>query len=146
MKRFSQFVCVLLAFSLLMAFPVNAAETIDSRGSNYFAYYSTFFEHVSGNKYEIWFDVTAVGEMDELGVKTITVERSTDEVNWTPVATYSMSNNSQMVDKTGTINHVGYVNYTCTSGYYYSAAVELYAKDGNSTATMTVYTTILDLT
>jgi len=84
--------------------------------------------------------------MDELGVKSIKLKRSTDEVNWSTVGTYSMSYYSQMVDKTGTISHSGYVNCTCTSGYYYYAEVELYAKDGNSTATMTVGTTTLDLT
>ena len=145
MKRYVRFICLTLVFAMALALPV-AAESVNQRASNYFATYGAYFDHVSGNNYEIWFDVTAVGWMDELGVKSITLKRSTDEVNWSTVGTYSMSDYSQMVNKNGAVTHVGNVDCTCVPGYYYVAFVELYAKDGNSTATMTIWTTTLDLT
>jgi len=146
MKQFVKLVSLVLACVMILAVPVSASEMANQRASNYFAYYSAYFEHISGNQYEIWFSVTAVDEMDQLGVKTIRLKRSTDEDNWSTVATYSKDNYSQMVNKNGAVTHAGYVPCTCTSGYYYMAEIELYAKDGNSTATMTVGTTTLDLT
>lgn len=146
MKQFVRLVCLILVFAMLLAMPVYAAETADPRGSNYFARFSTYFWHTSGYNYQIWFEVTAVGTMDELGVSEIEVEYSTDEVNWDSAATFYKANYSQMVDKSGSTAHAGYVPYTCTSGYYYRARVVLYAKDDGVTATKTVYTTTLDLT
>jgi len=146
MKQFIRCVCVVLVCSMILAVPVSAAETANQRASDYFMAYSTYFQPVSGSSYQIWFEVTATGMMDELGVKTITVKRSADDINWSTVKTFNMSNYSQMVNKNGAVLHTGYVPYTCTTGYYYVAYVELYAKDGDVTATKTVWTTTLDLT
>lgn len=146
MKRFISCLCLILVCSMILAVPAMAAENGNQRASDYFMSYSAYFEHTSGNQYEIWFRVTALDEMDQLGVKTIRLKRSTDEVNWSTIATYNKDNYSQMVNKNGAVTHAGYVPCTCTSGYYYMAEIELYAKDGNSTATMTVGTTTLDLT
>lgn len=146
MKRFVRLVCLSLAFIMTFAVPAMAVENGNQKASNYFMSYSDYFVHTSGNNYQIWFTVTAVGEMDELGAKTITLKRSTDQNNWSTVGTYNMADYSQMVNKNGTVTHAGYVDCTCVPGYYYVAFVELYAKDGNSTATKTVWTTTLDLT
>ena len=146
MKRLIQCVSLILVFAMVLAVPVSAMENGNQRASDYFAASRVYFEHVSGSSYEIWFEVTGTGWMDELGVKKITLQRSSDEVNWSSVATFSKDNYSQMVNTSGAVTHVGYVDCTCTSGYYYRALVELYAKDGNTTATMTVSTTQLDLT
>ena len=146
MKRFVSCLCLILVCSMILVVPAMAAENGNHRASDYFMSYSAYFDHAYGNQYEIWFSVTALRQMDELGVKTIRLKQSSDEVNWTTIATYSKDNYSQMVNKSGTVIHGGYVPCTCTSGYYYMAEIELYAKDGNSTATMTVWTTNLDLT
>lgn len=146
MKRFTQCACLILVFAMAFAVPTSAMEIGNQKASNYFAAYSAYFDHDSGNQYDICFSVTALDEMDELGAKTITLKRSTDQNNWTTVGTYNMSNYSQMVNKNGTFTHAASVDCTCTPGYYYVAFVELYAKDGNSTATKTVWTTTLDLT
>ena len=146
MKRLFRYVSLVLALAMVLAVPVSAMENGNQRASDYFAAYRAYFDQVSGSNYEIWFEVTATGWMDELGVKSITLKRSTDQSSWTTVGTYSMSNYSQMVNTNGAVTHVGYVDCTCTPGYYYVAFVELYAKDGNTTATNTVWTTTLDLT
>ena len=146
MKKLIRCVCLILVCSMVLAIPVSAAEIGNQRATDYFMDYSVYFQPTWGSNYQIWFEVTATGMMDELGVKKITVERSTDEVNWSNAGTFNMADYSQMVDRDGAIAHTGYVPYTCTTGYYYRAIVELYAKDGNSTATMTVWTTTLDLT
>lgn len=144
MKRFTQFICLVLAFVMVMATTAFAAEIPNPRASSFFTASSVYFWHTSGNNYQIWFDVTAVGTMTKLGVSEIKVQRSTDEVNWTTVKTYDMADYSQMT-RSNTSTHANYVPYTATTGYSYKAKVTLYAKNSSGTAEMTEYTAILDL-
>lgn len=144
MKRFIQFICLTLVFAMVMSTNAFAAEMPNPRASNYFTRSSVYFWHTSGNNYQIWFDVTAVGVMSKLGVSEIKVQRSTDEVNWTTVKTYDMADYSQMT-RSNTATHADYVSYTATTGYSYIAKVTLYAKNSSGTAEMTEYTEILDL-
>lgn len=145
MKRFLRVICIVLVFATLCATTAFAAEQPTSRASNYFSASSVYFSHVSGNQYQIWFDVTAKGAMTELGVSKIVVERSTDLVNWTPVRTYNKSDYSQMTTKTGTAFYANYVTYYPSSGYAYSATVTLYARNSSGYGEMDTYTAILDL-
>lgn len=145
MKRFSQCVCLLLVVAMVFAMPVLAAETVDQRSSAYFMNFSVYLWEIEGSKFEVWFDITAVETMDELGTKTIKVQRSTDEENWTTVKTYQKADYPQMVDS----NRLGYANcvtYSYTNGYYYRAVVVLYAKKGTGTGELTVVTPTLDKT
>lgn len=141
MKRFTHIVCIILVVVTVLSVPAQALGIENQRGSDYFMKYSVFLEEISGSKFEVWFDVTAVQSMNVLGVSEIKVQRSTDQVNWTTVKTYDKDDYSQMTD-TSTIRHSGCVTYSYTSGYYYSAVIELYAKKGSSYAEMTVVTPI----
>ena len=129
MKRFVRVVCMILVLASVMTMPAYAAEVADSRASNYFMSSSAYFNVISGSEFEIWFDVTAVGLMDELGASKIELERSSDGVNWSPVKTFYSSNYPQLLDPDDTsFTYSGYVTHTYTSGYYYCATVTLYAK------------------
>lgn len=145
MKRFSQLVCIILVFVMTFCMTVCAVEPDDSRASNFFTYSSVYFWHVSGSQYQIWFDVTAVSRMTELGASKIVVERSTDLVDWDPVKTYNKSSYSQMTTKTTTVEYANYVTYYPADGYAYRAIVTLYAKNSSGTGEMDEYTAILDL-
>ena len=133
MKRFIKCVCLLLAMSIMMAVPVCATENTNTRGSNFFAASSVYLEPIGGRGFQVWFDVTAVGMMDELGAKSITIQRSTDNANWTNISTYSKNTYTNLTCK-NTGEHASYVTFYGSAGYYYRAYVELYAKDGNGTA------------
>ena len=145
MKRFSQIVCIILVVATFFCLTASAVEPANSRASMYFAGSSVYFWHTSGNSYQIWFDVTAVSRMTELGVSEIRVKRSTDEVDWETVATYYKSDYPQMTTKVGTAGYSNYVPFTATTGYSYYAEVTLYAKNSSGTGEMIEYTTILDL-
>lgn len=145
MKRFIQAVCIMLVFTMIMPVPALAAETVDPRASNYFWYSSVYFHHVSGSQYQIWFDVSAVSRMTELGTSKIVVERSTDLVDWDPVKTYNKSSYSQMTTTSTTASYANYVTYYPADGYAYRAIVTLYAKNSSGSAEMTETTTVLDL-
>lgn len=147
MKRFIQFICLILVFTSIMTMPAYASETVDQRASNYFAVSSAYFNVISDSKFEIWFDVTATDLMDELGASKIELERSSDGVNWTTVKTFYKASYPAMMDPDDvSASYSGYVTYTYTSGYYYCATVTLYAKKGNGSANATVTSDILDLT
>ena len=144
MKRFTQLICVLVVISLFLTTSAFAMEATDQRSSSFFAGYSVYLHKTSNSQFQAWFEVTAVGGMQKLGASTIKVQRSTDKSSWTTVATYKMEDYSNMIDS-NTSYHDGYVTYTYTSGYYYRAYVELYAKNSNGTAVYDVYTSSLDL-
>lgn len=145
MKRFLRTICIILVFVTVLSTTAYAAENPNSRASNFFAASSVYFWHVSGSQYQIWFDVTAVKGMNELGASQITVERSTDLVNWTPVKTYYKSSYPQMTTTSTTASYANYVTYYPTDGYAYRAIVYLYAKNSNGTGNMTEVTATLDL-
>ena len=144
MKRFVRCVCFFLAVTMILVTPAFAAEIATPRASNYFAYHSTYLEKTSGTQFDVWFDVTAVGGMDELGTSTIEVQRSSDNVNWTTMKTYTKSSYSQMICE-DTCAHADYVTYYGTSGYYYRAYVVFYAKKGSGTAEYSMYTSSIKL-
>ena len=144
MKRFTQIICILLVCVVVFSTTAFAAEVPESRASMYFAGSSVYFWHTSGSSYQIWFDVTAVGRMYELGASKIVVERSTDEVNWESVKTYYKEDYSQMTGSS-TTSYDNYVPFTATSGYSYRAIVTLYARNSSGTGTMRETTTVLDL-
>lgn len=145
MKRFTQCICVLLVCVMMLSTTAFAAETAAPRASNYFMASSVYFWNTSGRNYEIWFDVTAVGSMAELGASKIQVQRSTDESNWSTVCTYYKEDYSQMT-KSSTTSYANCVPFTATTGYSYRAIVTLYAENrSGGTGTMRETTAILDL-
>ena len=144
MKQFTKCICILLVCVMMFTTTAFAAETVEPRGSNFFAASSVYFWNTSGRNYQIWFDVTAVGTMTELGVSEIVVQRSTDERNWTTVRTYYKENYSQMVEA-NTGHHDDCVSFTATAGYSYRAIVMLYARNSYGSGYMQEQTAILDL-
>lgn len=144
MKRFIRCVCMVMVCVMLCSTTAFAAGQTEPRASMFFAGSSVYFWHTSGNSYEIWFDVTAVGSMAELGVSEIEVQRSTDERNWTTVRTYYKEDYSQMT-KSSTTSYANCVPFTATTGYSYRAIVYLYARNSSGTGNMREQTAILDL-
>lgn len=137
MKRLIKSLCLFMAVVMLFTTTAFAAE---SRASNYFMMTSTYLERVSSSEIEIWFDVTAVSRMDQLGVQKIKLQRSTDCSNWTTIKTYNMDDYSQMICA-NTVAHADCVTYSnAQSRYYYRAYVEFYAKKDNGSAMYASYT------
>lgn len=144
MKRFTQILCILLVCVMVFSTTAFAAEVPQSRASMFFAASSVYFWNTSGRNYQIWFDVTAVGSMYELGASKIVLERSTDEDDWETVRTYYKEDYSQMT-KLSTGSYANCVPFTATTGYSYRAIVTLYARNSSGTGTMRETTTVLDL-
>lgn len=136
MNKFLRVVCFLMVAVMLFSTTAFATE---SRSSNFFMMTSTYIERSSTSELEIWFDVTAVGIMDVLGVRSIELQRSTDKSNWTTVETYDKADYSQMTCA-NTGSHSDCVTYNGSSTYYYRAYVEFYARNSIGTGVYGRYT------
>lgn len=134
MKRFTQAVCLLLVAIMILAIPTFAAE----QASDFFMSHSCYLWEVSDSEFQVWFNVTAVGAMDILGVSEIKVQRSTDKANWETVQTYSGIYGYGVSYKSG---HVTYSS--ATSGYYYRAKVTFYAENDTGIGKYTDYTSYI---
>lgn len=133
MKRFCKCLCLVLSLVMLLTVPAYAAAD-DSRSSQYFANSAVYLHKTSSTTFQAWFEVTCMRTMDKVGAKEIKIQRSSDNQTWSTVATYSMSDYSHLICNND-VAHAACVTYTGTSGYYYRAYYNLYAKDDTGTGT-----------
>lgn len=131
-KFFLRVIAALLIISLipLNTNAINNGEA-SSRASDYLNSYNTYIYPAAFGKIQVWFTVTGINYMDEIGTLTIQLFESTDNVNWTRVKTYTHDSTSGMLgyDK---VYHSGSVEYNGTIGRYYKAYVCIWAgKDGD---------------
>lgn len=140
MKRFVQIVSLCLVFSMMLAMPAAAVES-GARASDYFAAFSCYLHKTSSTQFQVWFDVTALHTMDELGTSVIKVQRSSDNGStWSTMKTYTKEDYSSMT-KLNTFAYANYVTYSgASAGYKYRAYVEFYAADDEGSATYIDYT------
>lgn len=133
MKRFTQIICLVLVLATVMVIPAYAVEPSVPWGSSFFGSRLGYLNKISSNQFQVWIEVVAVSTMDELGASEITVQRSSDNSNWTDMTTFYKSAYPQMTGGPST-HYENYVTYTGTSGYYYRAKIWFYAKKGNDKA------------
>lgn len=101
------------------------------RASYYLTSYNTYMYNAAFGKMQVYFDVTGVNYMDEIGTLTIKIYESTDNTNWTWVETYKHASTSGMLGY-NKVYHSGHVDYQGTIGRYYKAYVTIWAgKDGD---------------
>ena len=127
------FLLIVLTLSLLVPTNAFATETDEAvpRASYYLTSYNTYIYPDAWGKIQVWFTVTGVDYMDEIGTLTIQLYESKDNETWTWVKTYTHDASSGMLgyDK---IYHSGHVEYSGTIGRYYKAYVCIWAgKDGD---------------
>lgn len=141
MKRFVKVIALFLVLATVIALPVVAA---DQRASSFFMRSNVYLYKVSSTQFQACFSVTAVDQMDELGVSEIKIQRSSDGANWSTMRTYTKESHPSLI-KTNTSSYATYVTYTGTTGYYYRAKITLYAKNDSGTGYYERYTTTLQL-
>ena len=136
-KRRNSSAFKLLAFALIFIFliPTNVSastiEPVTPRASYYLTSYSTYINPCALGKIEVWFSVTGVEYMDEIGTLTIQLYESTDNESWTWVKTYKHSTTSGMLAY-NTIYYSSHVDYQGALGRYYKAYVCIWAgKNGD---------------
>ena len=119
-----------LVLVLVLILPINAMA-VESRSSLYLHSYSAYVYPAGWGKVQVWFDVTGVGDMDEIGALNIKLYESTDNETWTWVETFRYQDYSDMLGYDD-FSHTSHVEYNGTIGRYYKAYVCIWAgKNGD---------------
>ena len=124
---FKLVVCVLV-MALMMPIHVGAVmpESVMPRASDYLMGYTAYVCAMGGGRLEIWFEVAGTATQDYLGVMSILLYESTDNVNWTWVKTFYHTDHEQML-LTNAWEVVDYVEYDeAVPGRYYKAYVGIW--------------------
>lgn len=139
MKRFTRCLCLVLSLVLLLAVPAQAVGTDNARSSSFFGSSAVYLYKTSSTTFQAWFEVTCMRQMDKVGAKEIKIQKSSDNENWTTVATYTMDDYYSTLICEDTVVHAACVTYTGSRGYYYRAYYKLYAKDETGSGVWTRY-------
>jgi len=127
-SRALRIVALMLAIALILPISVMATE---SRSSLYLHSYSAYVYPAGWGKVQVWFSVTGVNDMDEIGALEIQLYESKDSENWYWVETFMYPDDSGMLGFND-YYHSGHVEYNGTIGRYYKAYVCIWAgKDGD---------------
>lgn len=120
-------VVIILVIALMMPVSANAAmpETVMPLASAYLACYTAYVCAMGNGELEIWFEVTGTRTQEYLGVTTIFLYESTDNVNWYWVDTFRHDENAQML-LTNAWEVIDYVPYEGVAGRYYKAYVGIW--------------------
>ena len=120
-------IAIVLAMSLMMPIGATAAEedSVTPRASSYLAAYTAYICAMGNGDLEIWFEVTGTRVQEYLGVLTIYLYESTDNVNWYWVKTYLNTEYETMLS-TNDWHHVDHVDYEGVEGRYYKAYVQIW--------------------
>lgn len=143
MKSFARVICLLLSVALLTV-PVSAAES-STYASYFFGSTDSFIEITGFTSFEVWYDVVGAGTMDEIGVSSIVVQRSSDKQSWTNVKTYLPEDYPQMIE-TDTCAAGNCVTSYGIPGYYYRALVTFYAKNSRGVGEVSDYSETIWMT
>lgn len=120
-----------ICFTISLSSSVTASSNTTSRASAYLTSYNSYIYNASLGKIQVYFDVTGVNYMDEIGALTVRIYESTDNENWSWVHTTQYTSQSSMLGY-NKIYHSDHVDYKGTIGRYYKAYVTIWAgKDGD---------------
>ena len=127
-RFFILFIAIVLTFSSIAPIRVDAAE---ARASYYLSSYQVYVYPAGSGEVQVWFDVTGVNYMDDIGVLWIEIYESTDNSTWTYKKTYMHTDYSSLLVQDD-IFHSGHISYQGVKGRYYKAYVCIWAgKDGS---------------
>lgn len=137
-------IAFVLVFSLFTPCPALAATTelVQPYASSYLTAYNTYICDMGNGSLQIWFEVMGTDDMDEIGVLSIRLYESSDNVNWTRVKTYSHENYSSML-ATDDFWHCSYVSYQGVAGRYYKAYVCIWAGKNGAGDTRYMWATMV---
>ena len=128
-KRSVMIKLIAILLFAVMLFPVQAFAA-ESRASAYLSSYSAYIYPAGWGRIQVWFDVTGVDDLDEIGALEIQIYESKDNSTWTWVDTFMHTEYSDMLGYND-YTHTGHIQYSGTIGRYYKAYVCIWGgKDG----------------
>ena len=139
LKKRSHFLRIAaFCLAVIMAAPIYASaaaiQPAQTRASDYLTSYQAYTYCAGTGKMQVWFDVTGVNYMDDIGALSIYLYESTDNSNWTQVKYFSHAVYTDMLAQND-IRHCSHVDYQGVIGRYYKAYVCIWAgkDDGGDT-------------
>lgn len=129
-KRVFSMVMAVVMISCLSCVMTSAQPNGILRSSNYLDAYSAGVTAKSGGRIVVSVTVDALGYMSQIGASSVTIFRSSDQINWNSVASYSYEDYPSMMTSGYSCN-IDVLTYYGTPGYYYRAAVYCYAGNAN---------------
>ena len=126
-------IAVLLVVTLTL--PVGAGATavgsVQPRGSYYLDSYNAYVYPAGNGLVQVWFTVTGVDYLDELGTLTIQLFESPDNINWYRAISFTNDYTPSMLGY-DEIYYSGHVDYQGVKGRYYKAYVCIWGgRDGD---------------
>lgn len=140
---FIKLVAIVLTIALMAPISVSAAMpgTATPLASRYLMGYTAYVCAMGGGDLEIWFEVTGTGYQEYLGVLTIYLYESTDNVNWYWVKTFMDYEYDSML-ATNACYHVNCVEYEGVVGRYYKAYVQIWGGPDDTGDTRYIWTSV----
>jgi len=128
MKKLKRFLCTALAVCMLTGILTTMASASE-RSSAYLDSYRAFLTAKGSGRVSVTVDVRGTNYMTDIGAETIYIFESTDNVDFTMVATYEVEDYPDMMGS-GSFYYETPIIHEGTAGRYYFAVVDVYA--GNS--------------
>ena len=136
-RKKSHFLVKLIAIALIisMCAPIGTQaampETVQPMASAYLTDYTAYICGMGDGDLEIWWEVTGTGYWADIGVLSVFLYESTNNVNWYWVKSYQHDHYSNMLWHNDYIC-VDHVDYEGIPGRYYKAYVHIWAgpEDG----------------
>ena len=129
-KRSITIKTIVILLIVVMLLPIQAMA-VENRASYYLSSYSAYVYNAAWGKIQVWFDVTGVDDLDEIGALEIQVFESKDNSTWTWVDTYMHTDYPDMLGYND-FSHSGHIQYNGTIGRYYKAYVCIWGgRDGD---------------
>ena len=106
-------------------------SAVEPRESAYLTAYQAYPYSAGLGKIQIYFNVTGVKYLDEIGALRLSIYESTDQVNWTLKVTHSNETTPSMLGYND-IYYSSHVDYQGVVGRYYKAYICIWGgKDGD---------------
>ena len=131
MKKIKRILCATLAVCMLIGILTTMASATE-RSSAYLDGYRAFLTAKGSGRVSVTVDVSGTNYMTDIGAETIYIFESTDNVDFTMVATYEAEDYPDMMGS-GSFYYETPIIHQGTAGRYYIAVVEVYAaRNGGS--------------
>jgi len=133
LTSFIRLVALFLVLTFIVPCSVHAAttESVQPYASKYLSVYSAYVYVTSSGEVQVWFDVLATGDMDEIGALSIILYESSDGSNWSYAETFLHESTAGMLfeDDSYVSSHVSWADGSTSKQY--KAYVGVYAgKNG----------------
>ena len=126
-RFFIKTIATVLAVILLTPMHAQAAvpDTVSPMASSYLSSYTAYICAMGNGELQIWFEVDGTRTQEYLGVLSIHLYESTDNVNFYWVKTFLHEDYDTMLAQ-NTYFHMDYVSYEGVPGRYYKAYVGIW--------------------